>query len=283
MQQRPVLGATWLVLGMGAFSVSDGLAKLLADDFSAGALTWFRYLGLLLTVLPLAVRQPSIVRTGQPMAQVLRAAGLIGAAVFFLLGLATIPQAEATAMVFASPLFVLILSRWLMRETVGPRGFAPVLLGFAGVLIVVRPGSFHFGGAEIFPLLSSMAWAGAVVLTRKLSATDSVSTTMLYSAALGAVGLAVTVPGIDWARLFSTWPLMLGMTAAWCAAQWLVVAAYRVASPPVIAPFAYSQLLWAALFGLAFAGHWPDAISLLGMVLIVLSGLYAAWLSRART
>ena len=281
IQQRPALGASLLVLAMAAFSLSDALAKQLAPQFSAGVLVWCRYLGLLLSVLPLVLREPAIVRTSQPLTQMLRAAGLVGSALLFLRALAVIPQAEATAMVFASPLFVLILSRIALRETVGVRRFAPVLLGFAGVLIVVRPGSFHFGGAELYPLFSSIAWAFAVVLTRKLNGNDAVSTTMFYSAVLGAAGTSLlALPSLKAAALEAAWPALLAMTAAWCCAQWLSVAAYRVAAPQLIAPFSYSQLLWATALGLLLFGHWPDAISLAGMAVIATSGLYAAWLAR---
>lgn len=281
--QRPAVGATLLVLAMAAFALSDSLAKQLAPQFPPVVLVWCRYLGLLISVLPLLARDPSILRTGQPLAQLLRAAGLVGSALLFLKALAVIPQAEATAMVFASPLFVLVLSRIALREPVGLRRFAPVLLGFAGVLIVVRPGTLHFGGAEFFPIFSSVAWAFAVVLTRKLSGSDGVATTMLYSALIGVASMSLlALPTLDASALRAAWPLLLSMTTAWCMAQWLSVAAYRVAAPQVIAPFSYSQLLWATLLGLSITGHWPDGISLLGMAVIVLSGLYAAWLARAR-
>ena len=283
VRQRPALGAALLVVAMAAFSLSDALAKQLAPQFPPAVLVWCRYLGLLISVAPLLVRDPTILRTGQPLTQLLRAVGLVGSALLFLKALAVIPQAEATAMVFASPLFVLILSRIALREPVGARRFAPVLMGFAGVLIVVRPGTLHFGGAEFFPIFSSVAWAFAVVLTRKLSTTDGVATTMLYSALVGVASMSlVALPTLDVHALRGAWPVLALMTAAWCLAQWLSVAAYRVAAPQLIAPFSYSQLLWATLLGLLISSHWPDAISLLGMAVIVLSGLYAAWLSRAR-
>lgn len=283
-RQRPALGAALIVLAMAAFALSDALAKQLAPRFPAVVLVWCRYLGLLLTVLPLLARGPAILRTGQPMEQVLRAAGLVGSALLFLRALALIPQAEATAMVFASPLFVLVLSRIALREHVGLRRLAPVLLGFAGVLIVVRPGALHFGGAELFPILSSMAWAFAVVLTRKLNDTDGVATTMLYSALIGAAGMSmVALHALDAEALRAACPLLASMTAAWCAAQWLSILAYRMAAPQAVAPFSYSQLLWATLLSLLVFGHWPDAVSLVGMGVIVLGGVYAAWLSRARS
>jgi len=267
---------------MAAFALSDALAKQLAASFPPFALAWFRYLGLLLIVLPLALRQPALCRAAHPWLQLLRAAAMAGSAVFFLYALRSIPQAEATAMVFASPLCVLILARVLLHERIGAKRLMPVLAGFVGVLVVVRPGSFHFEGAELYPLLSSLSWATAVVLTRKLSASDDSRTTMLYSAGFGVLGLSLLLPGVDWTPARAAWPLIVAMALCWCAAQWGVVAAYRLAAPSVIAPFSYSQLLWAALLGLGMTGHWPDALSLAGIGLIVMSGLYAAWTARSR-
>jgi drug/metabolite transporter (DMT)-like permease len=122
-----------------------------------------------------------------------------------------------------------------------------------------------------------MAWALSVVLTRKLHETDHVLTTLLHSAVIGVVGLSLAAPGMDVAAVRSARPLLAVMSAAWCASQWLVIAAYRVASPSAIAPYAYSQLLWAAALGWVLADHWPDAISWPGMALIFCSGVYAAW------
>jgi drug/metabolite transporter (DMT)-like permease len=266
---------------MAGFALSDMWAKGLAASFSPFLLAWFRYLGLFAMVLPLVLARPALLRTAQPHLQVLRAMALVGSAVFFLCALRAIPQAEATAMVFASPLFVMLLARLVLRERAGLRRWLPVLCGFAGVLVVARPGRLAFGGAEIFPILSSMSWACAVVLTRSLSAREHAATTVLYSAAIGTLGLSLLLPAIEWPAVgAAAWRLAL-MSLSWCAAQWLVLVAYRIAPPSVIAPFSYSQMLWAALLGGAVFGHWPDATSWAGMGLIALGGLYAAFQARS--
>jgi drug/metabolite transporter (DMT)-like permease len=121
-----------------------------------------------------------------------------------------------------------------------------------------------------------------VILTRRLASIDSVPTTMLYSALFGSLGLsALALPGMDLPAAWREAPLLSAMAGAWCAAQWLVIAAYRLAHPSRIAPFAYSQLVWAAVLGFAVFGHVPDGFSLAGMGIILASGLWAAWQSRA--
>lgn len=275
-----VRGAALLVAAMAAFAVSDVMAKRLLEVHSPITVAWIRYLLLLVTVVPLAMVRPGSWRTRCPWLQAGRAAGLVGSAVLFQFAIRAMPVAEATAMVFASPLFVTLLAMLVLREAVPWRRWLPVILGFAGVLVVVRPGVLGFGGAEIFPLLSSMAWAVAVVCTRRLSDTDNSTTTMLYSGLFGVAGLTLMLPDLDLRALPGQAILLVPMAAAWCAAQWLTIAAYRLAPAASIAPFAYSQLVWAAVLGYAVFRHVPDAVALCGMAVILASGLCAAWQGR---
>ncbi|MGC4008402.1 MAG: DMT family transporter [Pseudomonas sp.] len=274
MTPSPTRGAVLLVAAMGAFSLSDVLAKQLAPSLAPAQVAWVRYALLLVTVLPWA-RRPAAWRTRHPLLHGGRVAGLIGSAVLFQHAIHAMPVAEATAMVFASPLFVTMLAALALREPVSGRRWLAVLLGFAGVLVVVRPGRLAFGGAEVFPLLSSMAWACAVICTRRL-ASESVQTAMLYPALAGALLLAPWLPAADALASPPQALTALAMAASWCAAQWLTVLAYRTASASSIAPFAYSQLLWAGLLGAAIFGHVPHGMALAGMALILLSGVLAA-------
>jgi drug/metabolite transporter (DMT)-like permease len=269
-----------LVTAMAFFSVSDALAKYLSASLSPFALAWFRYLMLLGTVVPLAVMRPRTWRTAKPLLQVARAVSLVASALLFMWGLKILPVAEATAMVFASPLFVTLLATVLLREFVPWPRWIPVTLGFVGVLIVVRPGFSGYGGAELFPILSSVAWAVSIVVTRQLSKADSSATTMLYAGVLGTAGLTLVLPPLDMAVVTAKAHWLVVMGVFWCTGQWLTIAAYRVATAAEIAPFAYSQLMWATLLGLVVFHHVPDFVSLLGMAVIVASGLLAAWQTR---
>jgi drug/metabolite transporter (DMT)-like permease len=267
-------GGAMLVAAMACFSISDVLAKHLSADLAPVVLAWCRYVLLLALVAPLAVVRPQILRTRRPYLQLLRSVGLVGSAVLFLLGLRLLPVAEATAMVFASPLFVTLLATLFLGERLSLPRWLPVALGFAGVLVVVRPGAGVFGMAALFPLLSSLAWACAVVCTRKLSAEDSSATTTFYSALAGAAALTIALPPID-ASLAAHAPALALMACSWCAAQWLTISAYRAAPATSIAPYAYSQLVWATLLSIAVFAHVPDLMSLSGMGIIVAAGVLA--------
>lgn len=268
-------GAAALVLAMGCFALSDVFAKHVDGAVSVWMLAWVRYAMLLLTVLPWALAHRGAWRTRHPGAQAVRAAAMVASSVVWLYGLRAMPIAECTAMVFSSPLLVTALALAVLGERVRPRQWVQVVAGFIGVLIVVRPTSLGYGGAEIFPLLSSTAWAIAVIATRRTGEGDPVVTSLLYAALLGTVLLAFALPTVDFrAAAHAAWPL-LAMALAWSAAHWLVALAYRLAAPSAVAPFSYSQLIWAGLFGFAVFGHVPDAVSLGGMALILASGVSA--------
>jgi len=268
-----------LIVAMGLFSISDALAKQLTARLPALEVTWFRHVALLLTVLPLLVRYRGALRSRNLSVQIGRAIGLILSTVLFILALGALPIADATAMVFASPLFVTLLSAWLLREHVDAARWAVVAIGFVGVLIVMRPGTTAFQPAALLPVGSSIAWALALICTRKASETDGVATTMTHSALIaGALLTLVVIPGYvhpdahEWLRL-------IAMALAWCGAQWLVVAAYQRGTASTLAPFQYSQLLFATALGVFVFGQWPDAVALFGIAVILACGAFAAWRS----
>ena len=280
MSSSPATGIFLLVASMGAFSLSDALVQYAGSSLPPAQLAWLRYSLLLLTVLPLLARQPRLWRSSRPWVQVGRALGLVGSALLFLQGLKSLPIADATALVFASPLYVTVLSVLLLREPFSLIRAIPVLMGFVGVLIIALPGQMQFNPAVLYPMSSSLGWAAAVICTRLLGNSDSAITTMLYSSALGVVVLTPPSGTAQLAAVIAHWPALLAMAACWCAAQWLVVLAYRHAPPASIAPFSYSQLLWAGLLGRALFGHLPSTRTAIGMALILVSGCLAAWMTR---
>jgi drug/metabolite transporter (DMT)-like permease len=191
-------------------------------------------------------------------------------------------MAQATTISFLSPLLVTILSIPLLGEIVGIRRWAAVGAGLLGMLVVVRPGLGSFQSAALFGLASAVAWALALIITRRIAGTDAPQTTMLISAAVGSGVLSVLLP------FESTWPtlwqlalsLLMGLVAS--AGQWLVILAHRIAPASTLAPLFYGQLIWATLGGLLVFGNLPDAWTIVGATIIILSGLYTAQRERVR-
>ena len=171
-----------LLTAMAAFAVSDAAAKHLALAFS---LARFRCVALLAIVLPISMHSPALLEKRAARAAVGAWHRYDHSHSFLRERLALDVQAEATAMVLASPLFVLVMARVVPKKRTGFRRAAPVLVGFAGALIVTRPTNLRFKGAELLPFASSMAWARLVVLMRKLRETDHVLMTLPHSVVIG--------------------------------------------------------------------------------------------------
>lgn len=268
-----------VVAAMACFSTSDALAKFLTGMLPVAVIVWVRYLAFLLTLVPLLRRGRSVLRTDALWLHGIRALALAASAAFFILALRVLPIAEATALVFASPLFVTLLSAWVLRERVDAVRWLVVVVGFAGVLVVMRPGSAVFRLEALLPIGSSIAWAISVICTRKLTVRDGVDTTLVYSGILGfAVVTLIAAPQM-------VVPPLAGVVAAvamaiiWSGAQWLSVHAYHRGNVSVLAPFSYSQLLWSTMIGVVAFRHVPDGASLVGICTILGCGGVAMWRS----
>ncbi len=242
-----------------------------------------RYITFVLHVAPaMLLSGGEALRTRWPGLQVLRGLGMVGSALLFTAGLRFLGVADATAIYFVSPLLITALSIPLLGEVVDWRRWTAALIGLAGVLIVIRPGTGAFDATALFPLLGAMCWAGAVIVTRKMSGADHPVTTMAYSALVGALVLTAFLP-FNWDT--PSWSevglgICIGLLST--AGHWLVVLAYRQAHASLIAPYGYVQLSWARLFGFAVFGSLPDALTLTGAGVIAASGLYTTYHERAR-
>jgi drug/metabolite transporter (DMT)-like permease len=214
--------------------------------------------------------------------QMMRGAALLASSLFFISGLRFLPIAEASATGFVSPLFVTALSIFFLGESVGVRRWLATAVGLIGVLIILRPGSSAFHPAAFFPLVSALAWAGTLIMTRMLSGRERAITTMTYSSIAGVCILSALVP---FAWVAPSWHdilfgIFIGIAST--AGQWIVVLAFRYADASVLAPFSYTQLLWVSILGFIIFGELPDIWTVTGAVFIVASGLYTAHRERVR-
>ncbi len=270
-----------LILGaMGFFSTSDAMAKVLGGMLLGSALppveiAWLRYVVFVVMTAILARRAGAPLLARNPRQQILRGLMLVTSAVAFMMSLRFMPLADAAAIGFASPVFITLLSVPFLGEFVSRRRWFAVVMGLVGVLIVVRPGAAAFQPAALFSLTSSAAWAVAIILTRKMSGANA-STTLLWSSAVGLAVLTVLLP-FDFvvptlAQLGLT--LVLGIVAT--TGQILMIQAYRFAPASLLAPFSYTQLLWAVLYGFLLFGSLPDLLTVAGAAVIAVSGAMAA-------
>lgn len=281
---EPMRAILLVVLGVAFLSCSDATAKYLARTLPPVEIVWLRYLVFTALVMPLALRGGSlrVLKTTRPGLQVLRGLGMLGSALFFIMAMQHLPLAEAAAISFVSPAFVTVLSILLLGETVGIRRWAALLVGLAGVTIVIRPGADGFQPAVLLPVLTAFCWALGLVATRRMTVQESPLTTMVWSALTGLIVLTALLP------LHAAWPtpweMLLGVFIGlvYTAAQWLLILAYRQGEASVLAPFTYVQLIWSTALGFLVFGAVPDHWTFAGMGVIIASGVYTAHRERLR-
>jgi len=274
-----------MLLATMLFASHDALSKYLSGFYPIVMIVWARY--LVHTLLMAAVFIPQtglrLLRTKRPGLQVLRGLCLLGTSVLFNSGLMFIPLAEATAVNFLAPLLVTALSVWLLGERVSLGQWIAVSLGFAGVLVIVHPGSTFFAPPILLPFGSALCFCGYQLLTRKLAAFDSSTTSNFFAGLQNTLIMTVLVP------FFWHFPdnlkdglLMLALGCCGMISHLSLSQAFHHAPPALLAPFSYCHLLFAALLGWLFFAHWPDASSLLGIGLVCASGLAAVWLQQRK-
>ena len=281
---RPFRGIVLILASTVFLGMSDVTAKYLSATLPSIEIAWIRFLVFALIMSPAMLPGSPLysLQSQRPGLQMLRGAALLGSSLFFISGLRFLPIAEASATGFVSPLFVTALSIVFLGESVGMRRWIATAVGLIGVLIILRPGTGAFHPAAFFPIVSALAWACTLVMTRMLSGREHALTTMTYSSITGACIMCALVPFVCVAPSWHDVLFGIFIGIASTAGQWIVVLAFRYADASVLAPFSYTQLLWVSILGFVIFGELPDIWTVVGAVFIVGSGLYTAHRERIR-
>jgi drug/metabolite transporter (DMT)-like permease len=281
---RPFRGIALILVSTVFLGASDVTAKYLSATLPSIEIAWIRFLVFALIMVPAMLPGSPLyaLHTGRPGLQAMRGTALLASSLFFISGLRFLPIAEASATAFVAPLFVTALSIFFLGERVGLRRWLATAVGLIGVLIILRPGTSAFHPAAIFPIVSALAWACTLIMTRMMSGREHAITTMTYSSIAGVGILSVLVP---WVWVAPSWhdvafAVFIGVAST--VGQWIVVLAFRYADASVLAPFSYTQLLWVSILGFIVFGEVPDIWTVSGAVFIVASGLYTAHRERIR-
>ncbi len=276
-------GGAILLVSTVFFSLSDTMAKYVTAEVAPVQLAFVRYgVFVLLALVPFMRRNPPSMRSRRPGLQVVRGLGVVVSAVAFIMSLGSLPIAEATAINFVTPLIITVLAVPVLGEVVRPQGWAAVLVGFVGVLIVVRPGVGGFHPAALLVLLSSMAWSVAILSTRRLVAFDPSGVTVLWTAVTGFVAIALALPLVYRPMTWEQLGLCLTIGVVASIGQWGAVIAYRYARATALAPLTYSQLIWSSMLGYLVFHNTPDWPVYVGAAIIAASGLYVVQMERRR-
>lgn len=301
LQIRNAAGVAFLIAGVAVFSVQDLILKLLSGAYplhQAMVLRSFTAIPFLLLLVHFDGGLRSLFTPGT-RAMIWRGVVMFVAYTAYYLALAALPMATTVALYFSAPLFITILSVFFLSEKVGPRRWIALMAGFAGVLIMVRPGGDLFEWAALLPVLSGLTYAISMIAARRLGSTESaaalafwgnavfLAAALAMSAVLGTGAVAdETHPSLafllrGWV-MPSAFDLMLMMACGVIAAAGLTLLtqAYRIGEASVVTPFEYTGLLWSVIYGWVFWQQWPTMPDWTGIAIIIGAGLYILWRER---
>lgn len=278
-------GVLLCLLSMFVFAVQDGVTKVLVQDMAVAQVVMVRYWVFAVFALGYMHVKGGIRRaakTAHPWLQLLRSLLSVVEIALFNLALRYLGLAEAHALLALFPLLAIALAGPLLGEVVGGRRWKAVAIGFIGTLVILRPGLEVFRLESLIALSAAFAFAFYNVLTRRVSREDSFVTSMLYMALIGC-GAATSVGLASWQTPSpDQWLMMAVLSVTGIAGHLLLVKALEHAPASLIQPFNYSLLVFAILIGILVFAEFPDGATLAGAALVILSGLYAMSLDKAK-
>jgi drug/metabolite transporter (DMT)-like permease len=260
------------------FGLMDAASKFLSARYPTAQIIWLRYVFTIPMVLAfLAPRGIGrSLRTAHPGLQLFRSCLLVLEIGLVVWCFGRMPLADVHSLLALTPLAVTALSVPLLGERVGPRRWAAVGVGFAGVLVILRPGLGVVQPAALVALASVLLYGLYQVLTRMVGRTDAAETSLIWQLLVGAALASLAVPFAWRTPEPQHWPLFLLVAALGGVAHWAMIRALQLAPAAVIQPFTYTVLLWAVVIGYLAFGDLPDLWTVLGGSAIVAAGVYTA-------
>jgi len=281
LAQNRLLG---IALRIGATTSFAGMAAAIKLGDQAGVnlpeLAFYRFaFGLPPLLVWIALtRNPGAWRTQRPFAHLARGAIGLTTMVLAFAGLTYLPLAEAATIGFAAPFFSVALSALVLGEPVGRHRWSAVALGFAGVMIVMRPGSSHLPAIGLaFAILAALGTAAVTITLRQIGRTEATPTIVLWFTLFSMAVTGLLLPVYGQAHDARTWAILLALGLFGGMGQLFLTSALRFAPVSVVVPFDYTQLIWAVLLGWLLFDTRPATSTWAGAALIVASGLYTVF------
>lgn len=275
-----------IVLMMGAvfcFAGLDSSAKYLNNYMDTAQVVWARYTAafLLAFLFVNPFTYPGLTRTTRLPLQIGRSMLLLGSTVLNFIALRYLRLDQTTSILFSTPFIVALLSGPMLGEKLSTKRWIAILVGFLGVLVVVRPGLGGMHPAALLCVLGATCYATYSIATRLLSRTDSSETTLFYSNVVGFVALSFVLPFVwsmpqNW--LVALLMVLCGGLGAF--GHYLLILAHRLAPAAVLAPFVYTQIVWMIASGYIFFHQLPDQYTLIGAAIVIGSGLFLLFAER---
>ena len=264
------------LLGWMFLPVMDGLAKYLSADLPILQITWARYFFTVVFTLPIMFFffNKQLIWSDKPKLQILRGLILLFANICFFYSISVIALAKALTLAFIAPLIVTAFSPILLGEKVGFKRWTAVVIGFIGSLVVIRPGFLEINLASLSALGTGFLYGFYLIITRKLSTSDNPLLTLLITGLVGAVLVSIIIPFYWIKPTINQWSLMAGIGIFACIGHLFLILSLKYADASKLAPLGYTEIIPNILIGYYFFSEMPDNWTYLGLVIIVLSGLY---------
>lgn len=278
--QDTLLGILFICLAGLIFPMMNGVAKTLGADYSTLQVSWARAFGHVVFMLAAFLPRHGLglLRTKRPRLQIARSGTLFLSNLCFFYAVTFIPIPQAAAISMTAPLIVALLAWPMLGERTTLGRVVALGIGFAGVLVVIRPGTAVFHWASLFVLASASCYGLYQILTRIIAAADPPETSTVYSSVVGAFGIMLALPFV-WETPTSLFDIALFCSLGVLGAlgHYCVAAALGYAPANVVSPFQYFQLLGSVAVGWYVFGDLPDALTWAGAAIVVVSGLYIGW------
>lgn len=274
LQDQQALGIVMLLAAVFTFTLMDATGKYLTQTYPPLQVVWARYAGnFLIVIILFAPRLKQIVRSRHPGMQLGRGLTQIASIGLFFTALQFIGLAEATAIMDLNPVLITLGAALFLGERIGIRRILGIAAAMAGAMLIIRPGAGIFQPAAILPLIAACTYAAGAILTRMVRG-DSTATSVLWSVSFGTIATSLLVPFV-WQPIAHAdlWAFVL-IGVFGTIAQALLIKAFSMAEAAAVAPFGYTGLLWAGLWGWLFWGTVPDLWTITGAIIIVVAGLY---------
>lgn len=284
LQRRQRLtGIALMCSAVALFACLDTTAKYLNTQMDTLEIAWARYTSAFLLTLIVSnpLMQPGLLRTRQPKLQIARAVLLVGSTALNFLALRWLQLDEALSIIFTFPFIVAIAAGPMLGEWIGWRRWLAIAFGFAGVLLITRPGLGGMHPAALLSLAATVCYGLYAVITRIVSRTDSNQTSLFYANFIGALVMLPVIPFV-WATP-ANWLIALmlvGTGVLGSAGHFCLIAGHKLAPASVLSPFVYTQLIWVVILGYLVFDHVPTGWTMAGAAMVIGSGLYLLYRER---
>ena len=269
-------GVMLMLIAMAILPLLDGFAKILGEHLPVLQIVWARMVFSTIVTLPfvLAMRKARWWRPHNTGVLALRGVLLMISTWLFVTGLKHLPMADTLAIFFVMPLIVTALSPLVLKEPVDAQAWAAVAVGFAGTLIIIRPGFEELNVGVLAALGAGFAQAVYMLLTRRIAGVTDAMVTNLHTSLAGAVIASALVPVVWTPPAATDWALMLGIGIVAATGHYFIIRAYDFAPAPVLAPLAYTEMIGATVIGFLLFGDLPDRWTIAGVLILIASAIY---------